>query len=53
MSNFDNFDMNQMPSKFAQRYYFVCNFRCKKIDIVGRFNYAENAKRNFFLTTLY
>ena len=28
MSNINNFDIDQMSSKFAQRLYFVCNFYC-------------------------
>ena len=53
MFNFDNFDIDQMPSKFAQRQYYICNFCCKKIYDVGNLDNAENSKRNFFLTTLY
>ena len=53
MFYFDNFDIDQMPSKFAQRQYFVCEFYCEKIYDVGRLDNAENAKRNCFLTTLY
>ena len=53
MSNFDNFDIDQKPSKFAQRQCFACNFYCIKIYIVCSLDNAENAKRNFLLTTLY
>ena len=53
MSNFDNFDIDQMPSQFAQRSYFVSYFYCKKIYMIGSLDNAENAKRNFFLTTLF
>ena len=31
MCNFENQDIDQMSSKFAQRWDFVCNFYCKKI----------------------
>ena len=48
ISNFDNFDIYQMPSKFAQRQYYICNFCCKKIYNGGSLDNAENAKRNFF-----
>ena len=44
MSNIDNFDIDQMSSKFAQREHFVCNFYCKKISILGSLLDAENAK---------
>ena len=30
MSNINNFDIDQMPSKFAQRWFFVSYFYCKK-----------------------
>ena len=43
MSNIDNFDIVQMSSKFAQGYYFVCNFYCKKISTLGSLDNAENA----------
>ena len=49
MSNFDNFDINQISSKFAQRWPFVCNFYCKNFFILGSFDDTENAKRQFFL----
>jgi len=48
MSYFDNFDIDQMPSKFAQRSYFVSYFYFKKIYMIGSLDNAENAKRNFF-----
>ena len=53
MSNFDNFDIDQISSKFAQRWPFVCNFYCKKIFILGSFDNTENAKRQFFWDTQY
>ena len=43
MSSIDNFDIVQMSSKFAQGYYFVCNFYCKKISTLGSLDNAENA----------
>ena len=49
MSDFDNLDINQISSKFAQRWPFVCNFYCKKIFILGSFDNTENAKKQFFL----
>ena len=48
MSNIHNFDIDQMSSKFAQRWHFVWNFCCKKISILGSIDNAENAKRQFF-----
>ena len=30
MSNFDDFNINQISSKFTPRWYFVCNFLDKK-----------------------
>ena len=48
-----NFDIDQMPSKFTQSLYFVPYSYCKKIYMIGSLDNAENAKRNFFLTTLY
>ena len=44
MSNIDNFDIDQMSSKFAQKHYFFCNLFCKKIFILGSLIDAENAK---------
>ena len=49
MSNFDNFDIDQISSKFAQRQPFVYNFYCKKIFILGSFDNTENGKRQFFM----
>ena len=43
MSNFDNFDIVQISSKFAQRYHFVCNFNCKIFSILSSLDNAENA----------
>jgi len=40
MSNYDNFDIDQMFSKFAQRWLFVF----KKNSILGSLDRAENAK---------
>ena len=42
MSNFDNFDVDQIPSKLAHT---------KKISILGGFHEAENVKRQFFFDT--
>ena len=44
MSNFDNFDIDQIPSKLAQKKYSVSSFCCKKIFIQGSLKNAENAK---------
>ena len=49
MSDFDNFDIHQISSKLAQRWLFVCSFCCKKSFVLGSFDNAENAKRQFFL----
>ena len=43
MSNFDNFDTDQISSKFAQRLYFVCNLYYKKISILVGLDNTENA----------
>ena len=43
MCNFENFDIVQISSKFAQRYHFVCNFNCKNFSILGSLDNAENA----------
>ena len=48
MSKFDNFDIDQMSSKFAQRWHLVCNFYCKEIPVLGSLNNAENPKRQLF-----
>ena len=48
MSNFDNLDIDQIPSKLAQKKYFVNSFCCKKNFIQGSLDNAENAKWNFF-----
>ena len=49
MSNFDNFDIDQIFLKFAQRQPFSCNFCCKKIVILGSFDDTENGKGQFFM----
>ena len=49
MSNFDNFDIDQISSKFAQRKHFICYFYSKKISILSGLDNTENAKRQFFL----
>ena len=49
MSNFDDFDIHQMSSNFAERYYFVCNFYCKNFFIVGSLDDAENENLHFFI----
>ena len=48
MSNFDNFDIDQISSKFAQRWPFVCNFCGRNFFILCSFDDTENAKRQFF-----
>ena len=49
MSDFDNFDIDQMSSNFAQRKCFVCNSYCKKISFVSSLEDAENAILHFFI----
>ena len=49
MSNIDNFDIDQMSSKFAKRLYFDCYFYCTKIPILGSLDDAENANCLLFL----
>ena len=44
MSNFDNFDHDQISWKLAQREYFAFYFNCKKIFILGSLDNAENTK---------
>ena len=44
MSNFDNFDHDQLSWKLAQRYYFAFHFNCKKIFILGSLDKTENTK---------
>ena len=51
MSDFDNFDIHQISSKLAQRWLFVCSFYCRKSFVLGSFDNAENAKRQFFFGT--
>ena len=48
MCNFDNFDIVQISSKFAQRYHFVCNFNCKIFSILGSLDNAQNAQSTTF-----
>ena len=43
MSNFDNFDIVQISSKFAQRYHFVSNLNCKIFSILSSLDNAKNA----------
>ena len=43
MSNIDNFDIDQMFSKFAQRLYLIWYFYCKKNFFLGSVDDAENA----------
>ena len=52
MSNIDNFDIDQMSSKFAQRQYFVCNFFCKKNFTLGSLDDAENANLPYVLMSV-
>jgi len=47
MSNFNNFDIDQMSSKLAQRWHFVSNFHCKKIIIIIQ---LKTPKDSFFWT---
>ena len=49
MSKFDNFDIDQTSSKFAQKWrdFYFCDFYCKKISIQGSLDNTENAKRQF------
>ena len=49
MSDFDNFDIDQMSSNFAQRQYFVYNFHCKKNSFVSSLEDAKNAILHFFI----
>ena len=53
MSNFDNFVIDQMSSKFAQTYFFVFYFRYKKISILGSLDIAENCQKTTFWDTQY
>ena len=49
MSSFDNFDIDQISSKLAQREYFVSSYCCKKIFVPASLDSAENVKWNFFM----
>ena len=49
MSTFDNFDIDQMSSKFVQTYHFIYDLYDKKISILSSLNNAENVKRQLFL----
>ena len=49
MSNFDNFDIDQISSKLAQRNYLTCNFYRKKIYILYSLDNAKNPKWKLFL----
>ena len=49
MSNSVNFDIDQIPSKLAQRKYFVSSFCCKNFFIQGSLDDAENSKWYFFM----
>ena len=51
MSNFDNFDIDQMSSKFAQIQFFVSYFHYKKISILGSLDNAENCQKTTFFGT--
>ena len=51
MSIFDNFDIHQMSSKFAQIQFLVSYFHYKKISILGSLNYAENCQKTTFFGT--
>ena len=53
MSNFDNFEIDQMSSKFAWKSFFVPYSHYKKITILGSLDNAKNVKRQLFLDTLY
>ena len=50
MSNYDNFDIDQISSKLAQIWHYVCFFRCEKFFILGSFDNTENTKRQLFGT---
>ena len=43
MSDFDNFDMNQISSKQAQKNYIIYNFYSKKISILDSLDNTDNA----------
>ena len=51
MSNFDNFDIDQISSKFAQIKFFVSYFHNKKNFILGSLNNAENCQKTTFFGT--
>ena len=46
MSNFDDFDNDQISSKLPQRQHFVYNFYWENIFILGCLDNAENNKWN-------
>ena len=48
MCHFDNFDIDQIASKLAQRWNSVHSFYRKKISVLDSFDNAENAKRHLF-----
>ena len=49
MSDFDNFDIDQIPSKLALKKYFVSSFCGKIFFIQSSLDNAENAKWNLFM----
>ena len=51
MSNFDNFDFNQIASKLTQRWHFICSFYCKIFFILSSLDNAENAQKTVFFWT--
>ena len=48
MCHFDNFDIDQIASKLAQRWNSVHSFYCKNISVLDSFDNAKNAKRHLF-----
>ena len=53
MSNFDNFDIDQISSNVAQRKYLVCNLYHIKIFILNCLDNTKNANENIFIITQY
>ena len=45
MSNFNNFDIDKISSKLAQRWHLVSYFHCKKDLKLGSLDDAKNAKK--------
>ena len=53
MSNIDNFDIDQISSKFAQTWHFVSYFYCGKKFMLGSLDDAKMPKDSFSLDTRY